>query len=118
MKRPWLPLLLVLVPAVAGISGWLFIRLGIAGDFMIYSRFRLSLLLPALGLLLTLFAGLAYFQHPRLTGQARQALAAVRGEEAARHRQFLRRLDHELKNPLTALQVEVANLDPGQTSGS
>ncbi len=118
MKRPWLPLLLVLVPAVAGISGWLFIRLGIAGDFMIYSRFRLSLLLPALGLLLTLFAGLAYVQHQRLTGQARQALAAVRGEEAARHRQFLRRLDHELKNPLTALQVEVANLDPGQTSGS
>lgn len=118
MRRPWLPLLLVLAPAAAGIAGWLVIRLGVAGDFVIYSRFRLSLLLPALGLLLTLIAGLAFAQHLRLTRRARQAQREIREAEAARHRQFLRRLDHELKNPLTALQVEVANLDPGQVSGA
>ncbi|WP_454932663.1 sensor histidine kinase [Actinomyces oricola] len=42
---------------------------------------------------------------------AAQQRAAARAQESARarHRQFLRRLDHELKNPLTAVRVAVAD---------
>ena len=33
------------------------------------------------------------------------------------HRQFLRRLDHELKNPLTAVRAAVADASPGAPPG-
>ncbi|WP_244960917.1 sensor histidine kinase [Actinomyces respiraculi] len=42
----------------------------------------------------------------RLVSAARREAAQVAAEEARnRHRQFLRRLDHELKNPLTAVRA-------------
>ncbi len=46
-----------------------------------------------------------------------RALRRARAESEAaartRHRQFLRRLDHELKNPLTAVRAAVADAAPG-----
>jgi signal transduction histidine kinase len=44
----------------------------------------------------------------RRRGELRAARAAEEQEE--NHRRFLRRLDHELKNPLTALRAALANL--------
>jgi two-component system OmpR family sensor kinase len=41
-------------------------------------------------------------------------MAEVRSAAATEHRRFLRRLDHELKNPLTAIRVALANLAEGQ----
>ncbi len=45
----------------------------------------------------------------------RRGQAEVRGEAEEERRQFLRRLDHELKNPLTAIQVGLANLAQAHT---
>ncbi len=39
-----------------------------------------------------------------------QAAQQVNSERDASHRRFLRRLDHELKNPLTGLQTAITNL--------
>jgi len=39
-----------------------------------------------------------------------RALTEVRQAQAEAHRRFLRRLEHELKNPLTAIRVGLANL--------
>jgi two-component system OmpR family sensor kinase len=39
-----------------------------------------------------------------------QSLSRARAEAEEERRRFLRRLDHELKNPLTAIQVGLANL--------
>jgi two-component system OmpR family sensor kinase len=44
----------------------------------------------------------------------RAALVAARDDAATEHRRFLHRLDHELKNPLTAIRVALANLAEGQ----
>lgn len=41
---------------------------------------------------------------------AEQSARKVAGERDESHRQFLRRLDHELKNPLTGLQATLTNL--------
>ncbi|GIG40782.1 sensor histidine kinase [Cellulomonas phragmiteti] len=38
---------------------------------------------------------------------------AGRADERARHRRFLARLDHELKNPVTAIRAAAAGLPPG-----
>jgi len=40
----------------------------------------------------------------------------VGGEREEAHRQFLRRLDHELKNPLTGLQAALTNLREAQSA--
>jgi len=55
----------------------------------------------------------------RARGARNVRLARARSEEAARtrHRQFLRRLDHELKNPLTAVRAAVADASPGAPPG-
>lgn len=37
---------------------------------------------------------------------------AGRGEEREAHRRFLARLDHELKNPITAIRATLAGIDP------
>lgn len=44
---------------------------------------------------------------------ARNAARRVGSERDEAHRQFLRRLDHELKNPLTGLQAALTNLREG-----
>ncbi|WP_218779992.1 sensor histidine kinase [Cellulomonas iranensis] len=44
------------------------------------------------------------------------AEAAARADERARHRRFLQRLDHELKNPVTAIRAAVAGLGPAAAS--
>lgn len=48
----------------------------------------------------------------------RQREARVREQAADDRRRFLRRLDHELKNPLTALHAGVANLDDGLSAAA
>ena len=40
----------------------------------------------------------------------RRAVAEERNQAAEAHRRFVRRLDHELKNPLTAMRIGLADL--------
>jgi two-component system OmpR family sensor kinase len=42
--------------------------------------------------------------------QHQQHVASIRTQEADEHRRFLQRLDHELKNPLTAIRAGLANV--------
>ncbi len=46
-----------------------------------------------------------------------QSARNVTREQDELHRQFLRRLDHELKNPLTGLQAALTNLREAQNAG-
>ena len=48
---------------------------------------------------------------------AEQAIRKVARERDELHRQFLRRLDHELKNPLTGLQATLTNLRETDSDG-
>ena len=65
-----------------------------------------------LGALLVLL-GAARQRRARAGADAvERAAAAGRADERARHRRFLARLDHELKNPVTAIRAAVAGLGP------
>mgnify|MGYP001139449330 CR=1 FL=1 len=72
-----------------------------AGSFALF----LSIVLSALAL-----AGAALWH----AGDRRRAaeVARVRQEQAEAHGRFLRRLDHEVKNPITAIRAGMANLAP------
>jgi two-component system OmpR family sensor kinase len=68
--------------------------------------------LLALGLLAA--AGLARWHARRL----RQALAEQAAALEQERRRFIQRLDHELKNPLTAIQVHLDNLQADHANGA
>jgi two-component system, OmpR family, sensor kinase len=76
-------------------------------DQLITLRTDLGNLLLALGVLV----GLPWLVLALLWQRHRQAAVhSVRLEAADEKRRFLRRLDHELKNPLTAIRAGLANL--------
>ena len=50
-----------------------------------------------------------------IAGVRRSTAVRIRAEAEEEHHRFLRRLDHELKNPLTAIQVGLANLAESRT---
>ncbi|MGC9025665.1 MAG: sensor histidine kinase [Chloroflexia bacterium] len=69
--------------------GSLFLLIGLLGSILL-----------GIGLALWGWAGRCY----------EQALSRLQREQADAHRRFLRRLDHEIKNPLTAIRAGLANL--------
>jgi len=66
-----------------------------------------SLLIGFLGSIF-LWAGLALWAWAGR--RCEQTLSRFQREQADAHRRFLRRLDHEIKNPLTAIRAGLANL--------
>lgn len=103
MKARWF---LPLLPAILGIGLSLYLSLLAARNPVLYLRGDLATLVLLAGVILT---GLAYFILAVLHSLERQRKALT--SQAADDRQrFLRRLDHELKNPLTAIRAGLANV--------
>lgn len=67
------------------------------------------------GFILTLFAFVFYFGMQIRERHAQTKLESLRHEAELARRRFLRRLDHEIKNPLTGLRAALANLRESRT---
>lgn len=81
----------------------------LAGDprtLVVESSVPAALLLGAA--VLAVVAAIALLWARSLRAAAGRARTAVREDAAAEHRRFLARLDHELKNPITAVRAAVA----------
>ena len=102
--RPFLyPILLFLFAFLLSIALWI----GLLPDVIFRLRIDLGNILFVLGLLVgAAWAGLIF------TWRRSQEISieSVTTEAADEKRRFLRRLDHELKNPLTAIRAGLANL--------
>jgi two-component system OmpR family sensor kinase len=113
ISRQWAWLFgLATLPAWLGLLAWVgMASLGWLPDSVVYLRISLGYLLLLTGLAFTLllfgFLSLVYLSSRR----ARTLQEQVQSEAALRRQQFLMRLDHELKNPLTSLQVDAAILE-------
>lgn len=110
--RRWWPLAVGLAPLMLGLLAALLWQSGLLPDPVLTFRLRADVgtLFLLLGALLTLLALPAaavavYARHRRA-----RDLEAARAAWADDRQRFLRRLDHELKNPLTALRAGLANL--------
>jgi two-component system OmpR family sensor kinase len=101
-----------LLPALLGLAGAvLVINVPALPDPILYMRADLGALLTLSGLTVSalLAGGIALWG--RAEQQAEQRTRAALAQETARERRrFLRRLDHELKNPLTAIRAGLANV--------
>lgn len=74
--------------------------------------FRMDIGIAALlfGIFLTLLLGAYFFGDESRGWFARSDMDEVRHEMEESRRQFIRRLDHEIKNPLTGLQAALVNM--------
>lgn len=81
---------------------------------MLHIGFALWLVPVEIGVVVALVAAAALAHHMAIARTARTAAAAAASEGAQRalaeHRRFVSRLDHELKNPLTAMRAALTNL--------
>ena len=105
-----------LVPAAAGGAVAALAARGGLSNPILYVRadFGTVALLAGLALCLLTVAGLALRDWgERKNRRCEQREGAVRSEASEERRRFLRRLDHELKNPLTAIRAGLANLGDG-----
>jgi signal transduction histidine kinase len=106
---------LVLLPVVVGGGLWLAARAGAMADprvRLVVSALRGDWLL-AVGTLLSLLGLAAAGIALRRDARWRQRLADQEEAAARDRRRLLARLDHELKNPLTAMRAAVANASGG-----
>ena len=99
------------LPAALGFIAWQIYRSGLLTDSIIYLRASLGLLYFLIGILLTILLGVVIAFYLFFESRKQKESDSISTRSSTEHRQFLQRLDHELKNPLTTLQVELANLD-------
>jgi signal transduction histidine kinase len=106
MRRLWLALL----PAGAGIIGAMALQLGLWSNPIVFGRADVGSLLLLLGVS---FSGLwiaAWFLWNAAWQRGERSMISVGEEQVELHRRFIRRLDHELKNRLTAIRAALINL--------
>jgi two-component system OmpR family sensor kinase len=107
MKRPLWVWLLAALPLLLGLILSIFLKLSDWPNPSIYLSGELSAILFLLGVLVSLLVGAGLFLWQR--GEQLQRETAAQFSE--NRRRFLRRLDHELKNPLTAILAGLANVN-------
>jgi two-component system, OmpR family, sensor kinase len=101
--------LLPLLPVVLGLLAAAVLNSGRVANPVVVLRAEVSALLSLLGILLGLaVAGGLLLQEWRRPHH--RALDRLQAQSLEDRRRFLRRLDHELKNPLTAIRAGLANL--------
>ncbi|MGZ6316834.1 MAG: sensor histidine kinase [Anaerolineales bacterium] len=110
LKRNWLVLLLIAAPALLGGSGSILVQTVFHPAPVLVFKVDVGTVVFVAGILATVLAAAVYAGMLMRDRRAKeQAEAAFREAERSRNR-FLRRLDHEIKNPLTGLQAALANL--------
>jgi two-component system OmpR family sensor kinase len=95
-----------------GLALYFFLSYDLGHDHIAYLRADLGSLTLLSGFLLSGIIGLVFWSTAWADRVRRQASRTA----AEERRRFLRRLDHELKNPLTAIRAGLANLE-GLPSG-
>ena len=115
MRKYWIWLVALAPAGVAGILA-LLLQGGSLPNLVLQFRADLGALLLLAGLLLSV-AGLGIAALWTLARRRQErAVAGEQASAAEAHHRFIQRLDHELKNPLTAIRAGLANLSsaPGQ----
>jgi two-component system OmpR family sensor kinase len=109
MKIRW-SWLTALLPAAAGLLIAALIAGGQLENHRIYMAGRLIFIAPLVGVLLSALIAVILLIQWRAEQSIRRAISRHQAQAAEGRRRFLQRLDHELKNPLTAIRAGLANL--------
>ncbi len=114
----WRKWSVVLLPALGGTGAAALVKVASLPSPVVYMRADLGILLALVGLLLSALAamGLALCARAERLGGEKHA-TDLRAQATEERRRFLQRLDHELKNPLTAIRAGLANVTNDSSGG-
>jgi len=109
-KKTWFAVLLVSLPLLLG---WL--ASALAQAFwqpvpLLVFKIDIGMVAFVSGLFITLLLAFYALGAWRKEGQTRNSLSELHRKAEESRRRFLRRLDHEIKNPLTALRTALVNV--------
>lgn len=108
MKRIWI---LLFLPVVIGVLLKISLERGWLENSIVYLRIDIGTLSLLLGILLSILLFVIWAIFIWQERQFNDEYIQLQATAAEERRQFLRRLDHELKNPLTAIQAGLVNLE-------
>ena len=109
----------ILVPLAAGlVIASLFIIVPTLASPILQVRIDLGNLAIAIGATVSVLFAVGIALWELATRRCQRQMAGLRAESAEERRRFLQRLDHELKNPLTAMRAGLANLANGSDEAS
>ncbi|HLE27052.1 MAG TPA: HAMP domain-containing sensor histidine kinase, partial [Anaerolineales bacterium] len=117
MRGRWAWLTAV-IPASLGISAAFFLASGAVNNLVIRARVDLGTLSLLAGLALSALLALGLALHAWHRRTLTQTAALAQAQAANERRRFLQRLDHELKNPLTAIRAGLANVADASDGGA
>jgi len=109
MRIRW-PWLLAVLPAVLGLGLTALVAGGRIENYRLFLRGGIGTVSALVGLLLSAAAIAILIYRERESRAHQRHIERLQAETAEERRRFLRRLDHELKNPLTAMRAGLANL--------
>lgn len=104
-------LALALIPLAAGFALALIWQAQTASNPIVYLRADVGTLFVLLGAVASGCVAVVVVLNERKRRAVAATAAAMQAEEADSRRRFIRRLDHEVKNPLTAMRAALANLN-------
>jgi two-component system OmpR family sensor kinase len=115
-KKNWIPPVLILLPLVLGaVFSFLAQRTWDPVPLMVF-KIDVGMVAFAGGVVLTLFFGAAYLNGWAKEQRAQKRIEQSRQELEQGRQRFIRRLDHEIKNPLTGLRAALVNLQETRDS--
>jgi two-component system OmpR family sensor kinase len=110
LKRVWLILLIVAIPLVLGGLASILMQAFLQPVPILVFKIDIGIVVFVAGMFLTALSAAFFFGVSIQDRLARKSLEASLKEAEQGRNRFLRRLDHEIKNPLTGLQAALANL--------
>lgn len=110
IKKPWFYLLLLSLPLLLGVLASVLAQAFWQPVPLLVFRIDIGMVAFVFGLFLSLLLAAFATGMWRKESQARRAIAESQRQTEEGRIRFLRRLDHEIKNPLTALRAALVNV--------
>jgi two-component system OmpR family sensor kinase len=100
----------VALPVLLGALASVYVQNALVSVPILAFRVDVGMAAFVFGIFLSLLLGAYFFGDESRNWFARAEVDEVRRETVENRRQFIRRLDHEIKNPLTGLQAALVNI--------
>jgi two-component system, OmpR family, sensor kinase len=114
-KKSWIALALIFLPLLLGIAASLLVQSVWNPVPILVFKIDVGMVAFLAGLGLTLFLLAFWIGYAVTEGKAQQRIEGTITESNQERRRFIRRLDHEMKNPLTGLRAALVNLQEAQS---
>ena len=115
-KKNWIALLLIILPLLVGaVASFLAQRIWDPVPLLVF-RIDVGMVAFVSGVAITLFFGVGYLSGWLKERSAQKWIKQSMQESEQGRQRFIRRLDHEMKNPLTGLRAALVNLQETRDS--